>query len=96
MSVIKVRFKGDEVWFDEWGDDLKVFISKIESALGVKAKKHRFLIFVVRYDFVIDDENVLLAIDEDGTAYIGLGKNSARVKQKVIEQIRQSGDFREG
>jgi hypothetical protein len=93
MSAIRVRIKGDEIWFDEWGDDLKAFLRQVETALGVKAKKRRLLVFMVRYDFVIDGESVLLAVDEDGTAYIGLGKNSTSVKQKVIDRIKQSSDF---
>jgi hypothetical protein len=92
---IRVRIKDDEIWFNGWGDDLSAFLRKVESALAVKAKKRRMLIFVVRYDFAVDGESVLLAVDEDGTAYIGLGKNSASVKQKVIDRIKQSSDFQE-
>ena len=57
--------------------------------------KRRFLVFVVRYEFEIDDETVPLFVDEDGDAHIDLRKNSAAVKQKVIERIKQSSDFQE-
>lgn len=93
---IRVRIKDDEIWFNGWGDDLSAFLRKVESALCVKARKRRKLIFVVRYDFAIDGESVLLAVDEDDSAYIGLRKNSGSVKQKIVERIRQSEYFAEG
>ena len=93
MSAIRIRIAADEIRFEEWGDDIDLFVRKIEGILGVKAKKRRFLIFIVRYDFVMQGESVLLAVDEDGTAYIGFSKNSAAVRQAVIEKFKQSSEF---
>jgi len=45
MSAIGVRIKGDEIWFDEWGDDPKAFLRRVESALGVKAQDPQTLGF---------------------------------------------------
>lgn len=92
---MKVRFSGDEIRFPDWGDDLKAFIATVESALGTNARKRRFLIFVVRYEFEIDGETVPLFADEDGDAHFEQAKNSAAVKQKVIDRIKQSGAFEE-
>jgi hypothetical protein len=94
MSTITVRYDGDDILFSGWSDE-DLFVGKLESALGTKAKRRRFLIFVKRIEFVIDREVVPLFVDEDGSAHLEMRKNSSSVKEKVVRRIRSSNDFRE-
>jgi hypothetical protein len=88
-------FEYDVIRFMDWGNDLDGFIQKIERALGVGAKKRKFLVFVLRCEFVIDGESLVLFIDEDGTAFLDMKDVSAGIKERVTDRIRQSDQFRE-
>ena|GEM_PF-6366714 len=86
-------FESDVIRFVDWGNDLDGFIQKIERALGVAAKKRKFLVFVLRCEFVIDEETLVLFVDEDGSAVLEMKGASAEIREKVADRIKQSDRF---
>jgi hypothetical protein len=97
-TKIQFRVKDDEVLFENWSfssDDPADFIKKLEGAFDAVVHTQRFLVFVIRYEFAIDEEKVVLSADEDGWAVISFAKNSTSVQQKIVDCLRSSPDFDE-
>jgi len=95
MTKIGFEIIDSDVLFTSAAGQEAALISALESALGVKSRTRRILIFVKRVEFVIDREVVPLFIDEDGHAHIEMRKNSVSVKRRVFDKIKRSVDFQE-
>jgi len=90
---IKFQVTGDVVIFLSDIGNSKEFAELLSKALGAKPRKRRILIWVVRAEFIINEEVVPLFVDEDGSAHLEFLKTSKAVAQEVVRRLEQSPDF---
>jgi hypothetical protein len=94
-SGMRFKVAGPDILITRSGQTDKRLIDAIESALGVSARRRRFLIYVVRFEFDFYGEVIPFFIDEDGSAHFETSKNSAYVVERLLEAIRLSPHFLE-
>jgi len=61
----------------------------------LSARKKKFLIYVVRYEFEIDGESVVPFVDEDGTAFLEMKDVPLSVRMKIAARLRASDQVTE-
>ena len=85
-SVITFRLDRADIVFTGW-QDVGDLIAGLEQAFGVKSRRRRFLIYLLRVEFEVQGETVPLFVDEDGSAHLEMRKNSESTREAIIARL---------